>query len=360
MFSLCGSLYEASSVFDRIHEPSVYCWSAIIQANVKHGQNQESIYLYQKMHRKSACITPDSHVFVAILKACSNACEVMQGQFIHGNIVELSFQCDVVITNALIDMYHRCGSLQDAFRMFCQSSKRDLITWNSMISGFANHKRCKEAYSLMEQMRCNGVEPNLVTWNSVLSGYAQNGDYKKALEILEQMQQAKIEPDCFTFTSLLKACGAKGAFSEGKWIHTQLIRSGIRFDLQISNALVDMYVKCGRLEDACKETHKLSSCDVVTWTSMIVGYTQKGHGEHSLELFNEMKLKDMQPGKVAYSAALKACAGLGLRGIEEGRSIHDAIIKHGFDEDTVLGSSIIDLYAKCGKLEDAHFVFNRL
>ena len=324
LFAVCGSLDEANEIFRGVSYPTVFTWNAMLSAHEQHGESSDVLRMYRTMHVDGVAM-PDPVTFLCALKACSNAGDINEGMIIHEHILATIHDPCVVVGNTLVNMYAKCGAMDDAQNVFDRLSDR-----------------------------------NVVSWGVILTGYSVNGLSIRTLELFESMKDEGVEPSRVTYLCALKACSSIGAIKRGQVLHGEITKSEFECDCVLGSTLVDMYSKCDSLEDAHKVFDSLPVKDIVAWSAMIVGYTQKGHGEHSLELFNEMKLKDMQPGKVAYSAALKACAGLGLRGIEEGRSIHDAIIKHGFDEDTVLGSSIIDLYAKCGKLEDAKKNFDAL
>lgn len=357
MFSSCGSLSEAAAIFGRLPEPSVFSWSAIISANVKHGQHDGAIVLYQKMQQSA--MKPDGHVFVATLKACANLPAFTTGQLVHAHVLDRFLEIDTVIANALIDMYSRCGALDDAFSVFSRLEKRDVITWNSLIAGFVQQRHRKQASELVEHMLGSGLEPNIITWNTILAGYAQSGHTEEALTIFGNMQQrTNWKPDLFTFASVLKACASKGALYEGKWIHTQLIESGIDLDVQVSNAIVDMYIKCGRMEDAYKEVHNLPARDVVTWTAMISGYAQLGHVNNAMQILLEMHQEGRKPDHFTFSSLVKACTN--ATALNQGKLIHSYILESGFELDLYIRSALIDMYAKCASFECAYKLFGNL
>lgn len=321
LFAVCGSLQEADEVFQKVLNPSVFTWNAVMSAHVKLGEAHEALQMYHKM--KVEGIKPDVVTFLCILQACSNIGALWQGRYIHAQILIDGHGSSITIGNTLVNMYAKCGDLDDASSVFDKLSDRTVVSWGALLTGY------------------------------VARGYAIT-----TLELFESMKEEGVKPSRVTYLCALKACASIGAICKGKLVHVEIIKSGLELDCLVGSTLVDMYSKCGSLEDAHKVFDNLPTRDVVSWGAIIVGYAQHGHGEPALELFKQMQQAGVKPGKVAYSSALKACAGLGAIG--QGRLLHDMTIRCGLDLDVILGSSIVDFYAKCERLDDARKVFDKL
>ncbi|CAK9882736.1 unnamed protein product [Sphagnum jensenii] len=220
-------------------------------------------------------------------------------------------------------MYSKCGSIEDACKVFNNMPSRDVVTWNAMISG---HVKC--------------------------------GQGQKALELFHQMQQKGVQPTPVTLMGVLNACASMFALQEGRRTHEQIIESGWESDVFVGSSLVDMYAKCGSIEDAKRVFNKLPSRDVVSWNVMILGHVKCGQGQKALELFQQMQQEGVQSDPVTLVGVLNACAS--VVALEEGRRAHDWVIKSGWDSIVFVGNSLIDMYAKCGSLEDALKVFNKM
>jgi pentatricopeptide repeat protein len=119
-----------------------------------------------------------------------------------------------------------------------------------------------------------------------------------------------------------------------------------------------MYAKCGSMEDAQRVFNKMPSRDVVTWTAMIVGHVKCGQGQKALELFRQMQQEDVRADSVTFMGVLNACASVAA--LEEGRCVHEQIIESGWDSDVFVGSSLVDMYAKCGSMENPWRVFTKM
>jgi pentatricopeptide repeat protein len=161
-----------------------------------------------------------------------------------------------------------------------------------------------------------------------------------------------------TFVGVLNACARLQALEEGKYAHQQIIQSGCESHPFVISSSVDMYAKCGSMEDAQRVFNKLPSHDVITWNVMIFGHVKYGQGQKALELFRQMQEECVQPAPMTLVGVLNACAS--VVALEEGRRAHDQVIKSGWDSNVFVGNSLIHMYAKCGSLEDALKVFNKM
>ncbi|KAJ7534639.1 hypothetical protein O6H91_13G104000 [Diphasiastrum complanatum] len=321
MYAKCGSVLDARQVFDSMPEHNVFSWTIIISAYANHGQGEEAINLFKQMQQTG--IPPNKVTFVVVLKACARIPALEQGKCFHADIIKSGFESDVIVGSGLVDMYAKWGCIEDARQVF-----------NNM------HER------------------NVVSWNVMIAGYAQQGLGKEALNLYEQMKQAGVQPTIVTYVVLLKACASIAALEQGKQLHLDIIQSGFELNVIVGSTLVDMYAKCGRIEDAHQVFSNMHEQDVVSWTAIITGYAQQGLGKEALDLYKQMKQEGVQPDTVTYLVLLKACAS--IPSLEQGKQLHLDIIKSGFESDVIVGSTLVDMYAKCGHIEDARQVFNNM
>ncbi|KAH8944737.1 hypothetical protein BDL97_12G000400 [Sphagnum fallax] len=321
MYVKCGSIEDARRVFNKMPSRNVVTWSAMIFGHVKCGQGQKALELFRQMQHEG--VQPNSVTFVGVLNACASIIALNKGRCVHLQIIQSGLKSNVFVGNSLIDMYAKCGSLEDACRVFNKMPSRNVVTWNAMIKG---HVKC--------------------------------GQGQKALKLFQQMQQEGVQPNYVTFVVVLNACASVIALEEGRRVHQQIIQSGLESDVFVGSSLVDMYAKCGSIEDACRVFHKMPSRNVVTWTAMVLGHVKCGHEQKALELFQQMQQEGVQPNHVTFVGVLNACAS--VIALEEGRRVHQQIIQSGLESDVFVGSSLVDMYAKCGSIEDACRVFNKM
>lgn len=321
LFAVCGRLQEASEAFYKVSKPTIYTWNAIISAFANLNQSARALELYEEMKQKG--INPDKITFLSILKACIREGSISHGRLTHVEIVKCGLKSDVAVSNTIVDMYAKCGSLKEAHKVFDNISNPDVISWSVMIAGCAIH-----------------------------------GPGHSALELFEKMQHKGIEPNLITFSSVLRACSSIGAIKQGTLIYNQFVKSQCESDLVIGSTLVDMYAKCGSLKEARKIFDDLQNPDVVSWGAMISGYAMYGDGLAALDLFEKMQQEGIQPNRATFLCALKACGSIGA--IEQGKVIHAEIITYGLESDLAVESTLVDIYAKCGNLEEACKVFDNM
>jgi pentatricopeptide repeat protein len=175
---------------------------------------------------------------------------------------------------------------------------------------------------------CNApgtVQLNIFAWNQKLTKYVKDGQSQKAMQLFQQMQREGVRPNKFTFVPVIKACAGLGTLEEGRCVHKQIIECGWDSDVFVCNSLVDMYAKCGSIEEAWRVFNKMPSQDVVTWTTMILGHVQCGQGKKALELFQKMQQEGVRPNSVTFVGVLNACASVVT--LEEGRYVHQQIVQ---------------------------------
>ncbi|KAJ7556584.1 hypothetical protein O6H91_05G089000 [Diphasiastrum complanatum] len=321
MYAKCGSLSTARKIFDSISEPRTSAWTAIIMGYASHGQCEKTLEVFDEMQRHR--VEPNEFTFIFLLKACASLLALEEGRRVHTLISRSGFESHLLIGNTLIDMYAKCGTIDEALQVFSKMAKRDVVTWNAM---------------LMACSKCRQGE--------------------KTLELYQEMQEDGLKPDRITFLALLNACTSLTALEQGKQIHAQIRESGLESDVVVANTLLHMYAKCGSIENAHQVFTSMSLQDVVSCNVMIAAYAKRGLGRKALNIFSEMLRKGMQPDSVTYVALLNACSV--LMDLVQGKYVHRLIESSGFPSNVYVGNALIDMYAKCGSAGDARKVFNQM
>jgi len=321
MYAKHGSIEEAWKLFKKMPSQDVVTWNAMVLGHVKCGQEQKALELFQQMQQDG--VPPDSVTFVGVLKACANVVAIEEDRYVRQQIIQSGLESDVFVGNSLVDMHAKCRSMEDAWRVFNKMPSRDVVTWTTMMLG---HVQCSQG--------------------------------QKALELFRQMQQEGVRPSSVTVVRVLKACASVVAIEEGRCVHQQIIQSGLESDVFVGSTLVDMYAKCGSMEDAWRVFNKMPSRHVITWIAMIFGHVKCGQGQEALELFWEMQQEGVQPNSVTFVGVLNACAS--MVALEEDRCAHEQIIQSGLESVVSVGNSLVDMYAKSGSMEDAWSVFNKM
>ncbi|XP_059069664.1 pentatricopeptide repeat-containing protein At1g11290, chloroplastic-like isoform X1 [Cryptomeria japonica] len=421
LYGKCGSLVDARKIFDRMRERDSVSWNTIIAAYRRHGYPQEAITLFH--HMQQTGFQPDQVTFASVLPACAKMGALEQGMDIHQSIKDRGILSDVVAT-ALLDMYAKCGSIDKARELFDGLPQRNVVSWTAMIAGYAQNGFVEKALETFKQMQSAGVKPNFMTiatilpacakmgdleqgmdihrsikdrgilsdvvvatalvdmyakcgsinkarelfdrmpernvvsWTAMIAGYAQNGFVEKALDTFKQMKLAGIKPNSTTFASILPACAKMGALELGMDIHQSITDRGILLGIVLANALLDMYAKCGNMDKARELFDTMPQRDVISWTAMIAGYAQNGFVEKALETFKQMQLAGVEPDSTTFASILPACAKIGA--LEQGMYIHQNIKDRRILSDVIVATALVDMYAKCGSIDKAHALFDRM
>lgn len=320
-YSVCGCVNMATEVFDGINCKDMVSWTGMIASYAENDRFNEAMELFLQM--RIAGFKPNNFTFAGVLKACLGLQDFNAGKMVHSSALKMRYERDLYVGVALLELYTRCGDNDDAWRAFMDMPKNDVIPWSFMISRFA-----------------------------------QSGQSEKALELFFQMRSVSVVPNEFTLSSVLQASAAMEALDLGRTIHGHALKAGLSADVFVSNALMACYAKCGLIEKSMELFEGLSDRNDVSWNTIIVGYVQLGDGEKALTLFSNMLRYKVQATEVTYSSVLRACAT--LAGLELGLQIHCLTAKTIYGQDIAVGNALIDMYAKCGSIKDARFMFDML
>ncbi|XP_072966003.1 pentatricopeptide repeat-containing protein At4g08210 isoform X2 [Typha angustifolia] len=327
MYNDFGCYVDAQRVFDEMPQRNVVSWTASITAHVR--------------------------------AACALAQNLEFGRWIYRHMSGLQLQCDTVLMNAVLDMYIKCGSLLEARRIFDRLFMANTTSWNTMIGGYCGGDDMNEAEKLFHRV----PEPDAVSYNTIIAGFSQL-ESPKALEFVSMMHKKGVMLDTFTFPCALKVCGSLGFEQMGKQIHCYVIKCGSEMSCFTGSSLIDMYANCGQITDSMDLYDQYLSCKEVfldklpLMNSMLSGFAFNRYDQHALDLVSVIHCSGIMFDAYTLSSALKVCINLQNR--RAGLQVHSLIVKNGYDSDHVVGSILVDLYARCGNLEDAFSMFHVL
>eukprot|EP01018_Ginkgo_biloba_P013991 Gb_31794 [translate_table: standard] len=382
-YAKCGEIENARLLFDEMPERDSVSWNSIIAGCVNTGYDKEAWEFFCEMKR--AGMVSNQFTFASILSLIASLADLEQGKQVHSHIIKTLFDSNVFVGSALVDMYAKCGNIRDARQVFDKLSIRNMFSWNALLAGYARCMDIQHARDVFNKM----PERDIVTWNAIISGYTQLGYGEEALELFREMQQTCMKPNEFTFASVLSACVTLAALEQGREVHAYIVKSGCGLNVFVRSGLVDMYAKCGSLECAHRifnsmHVRDLFSCtamiagyarygsienarqlfdkmyeqNIVSWTAMIAGYTQVGQGEEAIKLFCQMQQASVMSDQFTFASVLSACATCAV--LEEGKQVHGRIVRTGFESNIFVGSSLVDMYAKCGSIEYARETFRKM
>ncbi|KAF7145610.1 hypothetical protein RHSIM_Rhsim04G0179400 [Rhododendron simsii] len=377
-------IHESLIVFNTLHPsspPSLGAWKSIIRYYTSNGLFLQTLTAFVKMWDSG--VYPDHNVFPSVIKSCTHLVDLRFGESVHGCAIHLGIDFDLFTGNALMNMYSkletfgRIGGLGDVVgQVFDKMPKLGKMKMNYALppsnKQTAGFDRLGMSYEVlrrnggMEALRLDSVRKvfemmpkrDLVSWNTLIAGNAQNGLYKEALYMVREMGKANLQPDPFTLSSVLPIFAEYVDVMKGKEIHGYAIRHGLDTNGFIGSSLIDMYANCTRVEDSCKVFNLLPQGDIVSWSSVIAGCVQNGAFDEGLKLFRKMLLAKIQPVNVTFSSIMPACAHLTT--VHLGKQLHGCIIRGGFDDNVFIASSLVDMYARCGNIKTARWIFNNM
>ena len=347
-YAACGEPGITRHVFDEIPEKNVVFFNVMIRSYVNNHLYHDALLVFKTM--ASQGFEPDNYTYPCALKACSGLENLNVGLQIHGAVVKVGLDLNLFIGNGLVAMYGKCGCLMAARRVLDEMPSRDVVSWNSMVAGYAQNVWFDDALEVCKEMEALRLKPDagtmasllpavtntasnnvsyvkeifiklakksVVSWNVMIAVYVNNSMPAEAVNLYLQMEKNRIEPDAVTIASILPACGDLSALSLGRRMHEYVERKKLRPNLLLENALVDMYAKCGSLQDAREVFDRMKFRDVVSWTSMISAYGLNGQGCDAVALFAKMQNLGLSPDSIAFVSVISACSHAGL--LEEGR-----------------------------------------
>ncbi|MCO5594065.1 hypothetical protein L7F22_048086 [Adiantum nelumboides] len=281
MYGKCRSAKNAGVVFHKMHQYDVVLWNAMIALLVEQGERKAAFGLFHQM--LSEGLELDKVTCASILGACVDQGYLEQGNLIHAKVADLGYLSEVVVMNALIAMYGKCGCLCTASVLFNKLHFRDVVSWTAMIVAYAQHPR--EALQIFQQMLLQGLSPNE-----------------------------------FTYVSVLTACASLQAVRIGQLAHHCLIEAGLEANVVVATALIGIYSKCTAVNNAVWVFDKVCERDLVLWNAIIAVYAQHGFGKKALKSLQQMQQEGHIPDEITLTSVLSACGHAGL--VDEGCAIY--------------------------------------
>ncbi|KAK3134516.1 hypothetical protein QOZ80_6AG0550160 [Eleusine coracana subsp. coracana] len=342
-----GFLDEARKLLVQAPERNVISWTSLIAAYSRAGRAAEAVYCFNSM--LSDGIAPDEVTVIGVLSACGQLKDLDLGRSLHLMVKEKRMSMTTNLVVALIDMYAKCGCIlraQDVFDAVGRGQQPQ--PWNAIIDGYCKVGNVDVARLLFDQMDARDV----ITFNSMITGYIHSGRLRDALLLFMQMRRHSLRADNFTLVSLLTACASLGALPQGRALHACIEQRLVEEDTYLGTALLDMYLKCGRVNEATIIFQRMDVRDVRTWTVMIAGLAFNGMGKAALEHFCWMKRDGLRPNSVTYIAVLSACSHSCL--LNEGRMYFDEMrLLHKIQPQVEHYGCMIDLLGRSGLLDEA-------
>ncbi|KAL8145734.1 pentatricopeptide repeat-containing protein At2g33680-like [Apium graveolens] len=315
MYVKCGNLKDAFMAFELVSDKNSITWSAMITGFAQSGDCEDALSLFSEMQFFG--VKFNESTLVAVLHVCSENCGLKLGKQIHGYVVKSGFESRIHVMTTLVGMYANCCCIVDARKVF------DCL-----------------------------YEPDIVSWTSMIGGYIRAEENECAIDLYCKMQIEGVTPNELTMARVLKASSNLVGLEQGKQLHAHTIKFGFGLEAPIGNALLMMYAKCGNLKDGNLVFRRLINKDVVSWNSMISGFSQNGRGHEALDLFQEMQQENTNPDNITFVHILNACSHQGL--VERGW-LYFKMMSDEYDIAPRVEhfACMVDILTRAGKLYEA-------
>ena len=322
MYSKCGLVESARKLFDEMPVRSLVSWNTMVGSHTQNGDSEKALVLFMQMQKEGTSCS--EFTVSSVVCACAAKCCVFECKQLHGFALKTALDSNVFVGTALLDVYAKCGLVKDASLVFeCMPERSD------------------------------------VTWSSMVAGYVQNELYEEALVLFHRAQAMGLEHNQFTISSALSACAARAALIEGKQVQAVLCKTGIGSNIFVISSLIDMYAKCGIIEEAYIVFSSVEEKNVVLWNAMLSGFSRHVRSLEAMIYFEKMQQMGICPNEITYISVLTACSHLGL--VEKGRKYFDLMIRvHNVSPNVLHYSCMVDILGRAGLLHEAKDLIDRM
>ncbi|XP_030488856.2 pentatricopeptide repeat-containing protein At4g01030, mitochondrial [Cannabis sativa] len=388
-YALFGYFSDAWNLLNEMKrynlKPDIVTWNCLLSGHSRHGSYEMVLTILRRM--QSVGFKPNSSSITSVLQSVIELDSLEFGKEIHGFVIRNGLDNDVYVGTSLLDMYIKSDCLSHAQAVFNAMKKRnifswnalisgysykgffedaekllnfmveegikpDLVTWNGLCSGYSLWGLNKEARAVIDRIKSSGLTPNVVSWTALISGCSQNGNHTDALKYFIEMQAEGINPNSATISILLRVCAGLSLLHKGEEIHCLSIRIGLIEDVFVATALIDMYSKAGKLGSALRVFRKIQKKTLASWNCMIMGFSIHGFGKEAISLFDEMCNAGVQPDAITFTALLSGCKNSGL--VKEGWKLFDSMSQdYNIDPTIEHCCCLVDLLGRVGYLDEA-------
>ncbi|CAI9104196.1 OLC1v1002825C1 [Oldenlandia corymbosa var. corymbosa] len=323
MYGRSGAMLHAKQVFQTMPEKELVTWNALIGGYSENEEPDQALKAFKLMLENGEL--PNYITMTNILGACSAPPKLQKlGLPLHAYIVQMGFETDEYVKNSLITMYANCGDLN--------SSK-----------------------SIFEEL----INKTSATWSAMVAANAHQGYGEEALKLLLEMQRAKVDFDQFSLSASLAVSADLASLEEGKQLHGLAIKLGFHSYHYVENSVMDMYGKCGELDDVLKLLPEPPTRSRLSWNILISSFARHGHFQKAIQTFQDMLTYGSKPDHVSFVSLLSACSHGGL--VDEGRTYFNRMTtEFGVIAEIPHCVCIVDLLGRSGRLAEAEAFIEKM
>ncbi|KAG8059070.1 hypothetical protein GUJ93_ZPchr0002g23216 [Zizania palustris] len=382
MYASCRSLGCAEKVFNGIAAPDLVSWTSMLSAYTENGCDTEALMLFMEMvHSGVSC---DAYTLSVALRAASSLSNVQLGCQLHCCMIKSGFDNREFLENCLIEFYGRHGDLQLMQKVFDEMDSKDLVSWNSIIQCYVDNLCDAEALAIFRDLMCECRQCDEYTVGSILHVINRGNAFDYGREIHGYLIRAGLDTDKYVMSALidmyvnwstlrkrhcmlplkmlryyllvhgkldqfivassLKSCAYDLDLGAGRMLHACILKLNMISDPFVNSSLVDMYAKCGSLEESHFLFSRTKDPCTATWSAIISGSCLNGQFDRAMHLFRTMQMEHVQPNEFTYTSVLTACTALG--DVRSGIEIHSNSIRNGYGTNDPVLRSLISFYLR--------------
>ncbi|XP_071720552.1 pentatricopeptide repeat-containing protein At3g02330, mitochondrial-like [Rutidosis leptorrhynchoides] len=323
-YAKCDAIDQATMVFNGMELHDQVSWTSIISGLSQIGQGKEALCLFKKM--LTTIVRPNCFTYVSVISGCTQQESVFKcGELLHAHVIKLRYDHNNFVVSSLIDYYSKCGKMDKAVIIFEECLIKDSVLLSTMVSA-----------------------------------YAHNQQGEDAMKLFVKMHNANVSLSEHALTSILDVCGAMTVLHQGRQVHAFVLKTGSHHNTFVLSGLIEMYSKCGNIEEAVHVFDQAVYKNNIIWTSMISAFSQSGRGLDALELFDLLVAENrFIPDHVCFTVVLTACNHAGL--FEKGVSYFKKMTSdYNLDPEIDQYACLIDLYARKGDLVKAKTIMDEM
>ncbi|KAL8557568.1 hypothetical protein ACS0TY_004859 [Phlomoides rotata] len=331
---------EAEVIFDGLKSKNEVYWNGLIAGYARKEDGHTVMQLFSEM--KQGGFRPTHFTYSSIFAACASTGALEQGKWVHADMMKLGEPVIAFVGNTLLDMYGKAGSIKDAKKVFNRLVRKDIVSWNSMLTVYAHHGLGQEAVDLFEEMRAAGFQPNEITFLCVLNSCSHAGFLDKGFYYFDMMRKYKLKPDITHYVTIVDLLGRVGQLDRAE----RFIRA-----MPIVPTAAVWKALLGACRMHKKVFNRLVRKDIVSWNSMLTVYAHHGLGQEAVDLFEEMRAAGFQPNEITFLCVLNASSHAGF--LDKGFYYFDMMRKYKLKPDITHYVTIVDLLGRAGQLDRA-------
>ncbi|OIT26855.1 PREDICTED: putative pentatricopeptide repeat-containing protein At5g09950 [Nicotiana attenuata] len=320
MYSKFGEIQIARSVFETMLDKDSVSWNSMISALDQNDYFEDAISIFQVMRRTG--LMASNYSLISSLSSCGNLNWIRFGEQLHSEGVKLGLDFDVSVSNALLALYADTGCVAECKKLFTLMPEYDLVSWNTIIGALGDSET----------------------------------SISEAIEYFIQMMRAGWSLNNVTFINILSAISPLSLLGLVRQIHALVLKYSGMDANAVENSFLACYGKCGEMDDCENIFSRMSERkDDMSWNLMISGYLHDEVLPKAMDLVWLMLHKGQKLDGFTFASVLSACASIAT--LEHGMEVHACAIRSCLESDTVVGSALVDMYAKCGRIDYASRFF---